>query len=77
MLFVYLITICMTGQFRLIGALSPHYEVAIRYCGIVMIAYIVFGGYLISTDNLLKNVPWFGWITVSGHTSLIHELLWT
>lgn len=55
----------MTAQFRFIGAISPNFEVAIRYCGVLLMLYIVFGGYLISIDNLLSNVPWFGWILVS------------
>lgn len=60
-----MITICMTAQFRFIGAISPNFEVAIRYCGVLLLLYIVFGGYLISIENLLDNVPWFGWILVS------------
>lgn len=71
MLFIYVITICMTAQFRFIGAISPNFEVAIRYAGILVLLYIVFGGYLISAPNLLDNVPWFGWITVSGFPKII------
>ena len=55
----------MTAQFRFIGAISPNFEVALRYCGVLLLLYVVFGGYLIDVDNLLSNVPWFGWILVS------------
>jgi len=54
----------MTAQFRFIGAISPNFDIAIRYCGVLLLLYIVFGGYLISTENLLDNVPWFGWLLV-------------
>jgi hypothetical protein len=56
----------MTAQFRFIGAISPNFEVAIRYCGVLLLGYIVFGGYLIPFQTLLDNVPWFGWIGVSS-----------
>ena len=59
----------MTAQFRFIGAISPNFEVAIRYCGVLLLLYIVFGGYLISIENLLDNVPWFGWLLVRLSTT--------
>ena len=55
----------MTAQFRFIGAVSPNFEVAIRYCGVLLLLYIVFGGYLITFQTLMSSVPWFGWIAVS------------
>lgn len=54
----------MTTQFRIFGIVSPTYEVALRYSGVLLLLYIVFGGYLLSIELLWSQVPWFGWITV-------------
>ncbi|KFY68490.1 hypothetical protein V498_10627, partial [Pseudogymnoascus sp. VKM F-4517 (FW-2822)] len=62
-LFIYLISICMTAQYRFIGSMSPNFEVALRYCGVMLLIYIMWGGYVISGENLMSQVPWFGWIS--------------
>lgn len=54
----------MTGQFRLFAAISPDFAVALRYCGVSVLCYIVFSGYLLSVDKLISDVPWVGWIAV-------------
>jgi len=54
----------MTAQFRFLGAISPHYEVALRYCGFLLILYIVLGGYFMSLQGLMEIAPWFAWIAV-------------
>jgi len=56
----------MTAQFRFIGAISPNYEVAIRYCGVFLLIYIIFGGYFMSLEDLMDIAPWFGWIAVGS-----------
>lgn len=63
-LFIYVISICMTAQFRFLGAISPHYEVALRYCGFLLILYIVLGGYFMPLQGLMDIAPWFAWIAV-------------
>ncbi|KAL5364493.1 ABC-2 type transporter-domain-containing protein [Aspergillus floccosus] len=61
-LFIYLCTICVTALFRLFAAFSPNFEVALRYCGVSVLFCIVFGGYVLSIDRLINDVPWVGWI---------------
>lgn len=58
-------TVCVTSQFRLFAAASPNFEVALRYCGVSVLFCIVFGGYVLSIDRLIEDVPWVGWIAVS------------
>ncbi|KAF9889523.1 hypothetical protein FE257_007233 [Aspergillus nanangensis] len=61
-LFIYMCTICVTSQFRLFAAASENFEVALRYCGVSVLFCIVFGGYVLSVDKLIEDVPWVGWI---------------
>ncbi|KAL4893646.1 ABC-2 type transporter-domain-containing protein [Aspergillus ambiguus] len=61
-LFIYACTVCLTSQFRLFAAVSPNFEVALRYCGVSVLFCIVFGGYVLSIDRLINDVPWVGWI---------------
>jgi ATP-binding cassette subfamily G (WHITE) protein 2 (SNQ2) len=50
------------------AALSPSFELALRYCGVFLLACILFGGYLYPSRKLLVDVPWVGWIEVSVPT---------
>ncbi|KAI9927298.1 hypothetical protein MW887_003685 [Aspergillus wentii] len=61
-LFIYICTICLTAQFRLFAAASSNFEVALRYCGVSVLFCIVFGGYVLSVDKLMEDVPWIGWL---------------
>ncbi|GKZ38311.1 hypothetical protein AbraIFM66950_010441 [Aspergillus brasiliensis] len=61
-LFIYTCTICLTSQFRLFAAVSPNFEVALRYCGVSVLFCIVFGGYVLSIDRMIEDAPWVGWI---------------
>ncbi|CAL5869958.1 uncharacterized protein PFLUO_LOCUS4191 [Penicillium psychrofluorescens] len=61
-LFIYTCTICLTAQFRVFAALFNNFEVALRYCGISVLFCIVFGGYVLSVDQLMQDVPWVGWL---------------
>ncbi|KAG9242225.1 pleiotropic drug resistance protein, ABC superfamily [Calycina marina] len=76
-LFIYVISVCMTAQYRFIGALSPNYEVAIRYCGVLLLLYIVFGGYFLSLQDLSSQVPWFGWVTYLLPITYTYEAMMT
>lgn len=60
-LFIYVITIALTALYRMFAAISPNYEVAIRYCGLSLLVYIIYGGYVMSLDRLMSDAPWFGW----------------
>ncbi|KAL4948935.1 pleiotropic drug resistance protein, ABC superfamily [Aspergillus filifer] len=51
-----------TGFYRVLGATSKHLEVALRYCGILILATMVCGGYFRSISNLISEVPWVGWL---------------
>lgn len=57
-------TICLTAQFRLFAAASSNFEVALRYTGFVVMLCVVFGGYVLSVDKMIADVPWVGWIAV-------------
>lgn len=59
----------MTAQYRFIGSMSPNFEVALRYCGVMLLIYIMWGGYVISGENLIGQVPWFGWVSVCSQAA--------
>lgn len=45
--------------------MSSNFEVALRYCGVSVLFCIVFGGYVLSVDKMIQDVPWVGWLAVS------------
>ena len=55
----------MTAQYRLFGAVSPSFEVAVRYAGVSVLLCIIYGGYVLPVDRLISDVPWVGWLAVS------------
>lgn len=55
----------MTAQYRLFAAVSPSFEVAIRYAGVSVLICIIYGGYVLSVGRLISGVPWVGWLAVS------------
>lgn len=63
-------TVCLTAQFRVFAGMSSNFEVALRYCGVSVLFCIVFGGYVLSVDKMIQDVPWVGWIAVSTILSL-------
>ncbi|KAK6812468.1 hypothetical protein RU639_011919 [Aspergillus parasiticus] len=74
-LFIYLCTICLTAQFRLFAAASSNFEVALRYCGVSVLFCIVFGGYVLSVDRMIKDVPWVGWIAYTTPALYTYEAM--
>lgn len=56
-LFIYTCTICLTSQFRVFAAMSGNFEVALRYRGVSVLLYIVFGGYVLAVDKVIQDVP--------------------
>lgn len=63
-LFQFLCSICLTALYRFFAAVSPSYEVAIRYCGVQLLIGIIFGGYMLNLESLIRDVPWVGWMAV-------------
>ncbi|PKY00175.1 pleiotropic drug resistance protein, ABC superfamily [Aspergillus campestris IBT 28561] len=74
-LFIYMCTICLTAQFRLFAAASSNFEVALRYCGVSVLFCIVFGGYVLSIDRLIEDVPWVGWIAYTTPALYTYEAM--
>ncbi|KAJ5289363.1 uncharacterized protein N7443_009616 [Penicillium atrosanguineum] len=72
-LFIYMCTICLTAQFRVFAALSNNFEVALRYCGVSVLFCIVFGGYVLSVDKMIQDVPWVGWIAYTTPALYTYE----
>ncbi|KAJ5684823.1 uncharacterized protein N7477_001168 [Penicillium maclennaniae] len=72
-LFIYMCTICLTAQFRVLAALSNNFEVALRYCGVSVLFCVVFGGYVLSLDKMIQDVPWVGWIAYTTPALYTYE----
>ncbi|KAJ6004038.1 hypothetical protein N7522_005683 [Penicillium canescens] len=72
-LLIYMCTICLTAQFRVFAALSQNFEVALRYCGVSVLFCIVFGGYVLSVDKMIQDVPWVGWIAYTTPALYTYE----
>ncbi|KAL2855567.1 ABC-2 type transporter-domain-containing protein [Aspergillus pseudodeflectus] len=72
-LFIYMCTICLTALFRLFAAASSNFEVALRYCGLIVLFAIVFGGYVLSVDKMMADVPWVGWIAYTTPALYTYE----
>lgn len=66
-------TICLTAQFRVFAALSQNFEVALRYCGVSVMFCIVFGGYVLSVDKMIQDVPWVGWLAYTTPALYAYE----
>lgn len=64
LLVLYLETVCFTQMYRLFAAASSSFELALRYCGVMLLACILFGGYLYPLGKLFEDVPWVAWIAV-------------
>ncbi|KFA53886.1 hypothetical protein S40293_08246 [Stachybotrys chartarum IBT 40293] len=62
LLSIFLSGFAFTAFYRAFGAVSPRLEVALRYCGLVMLIGIIFGGYVRSVERLIEDVPWVGWL---------------
>ena len=62
LLFVYLSTFNLTALYRMFASISPSFDEAIRYSGLVLNIFVVYAGYVLSKSQMLSSVPWFGWI---------------
>ena len=77
MLFVYVITICVTALYRMFAALSPTMDDAIRFSGIALNLLILYTGYTIAKPVLLDQKIWFGWIYYINPISYAFEAVLT
>ncbi|KAJ5162495.1 hypothetical protein N7492_007887 [Penicillium capsulatum] len=72
-LFIFTCTVCLTSQFRVFAALSTNFEVALRYSGVSVLFCVVFGGYVLSVDKMIQDVPWVGWIAYTTPAFYTYE----
>lgn len=61
--FVFLATLALTALYRTYAALSPAYEVALRYCTLTVLVYITLCGYTIAVETIRVDAPWFWWLS--------------
>ncbi|OJD17438.1 hypothetical protein AJ78_02463 [Emergomyces pasteurianus Ep9510] len=61
-----------TSLFRLFASFSS-FEVALRYCGVVFLMAITYGGYLLPLNRLISQVPWVGWIAYTTPALYAYE----
>ena len=62
LLFVYTTALCLTALYRMMAALSPNIDDAVRFAGIAFNILIIFTGYVIPKTQLLSQYIWFGWL---------------
>ena len=62
LLFVYTITLCITALYRMLAALSPTIDDAVRFSGIALNLLIIYTGYVIPKPTLISQKIWFGWM---------------
>ena len=61
-LFVYTMTICITGLYRMFAALSPTIDDAVRFSGTGLNLLIIYTGYVIPKPTLVHEKIWFGFL---------------
>jgi ATP-binding cassette, subfamily G (WHITE), member 2, SNQ2 len=80
LLFVYTTTLTVTAFYRMMAALSPTIDDAVRFAGIGFNVMVIFTGYAIPKPQLLMDKIWFGWlyyispVTYSFEGALTNEL---
>ena len=62
LLFVYVTTISITALYRMMAALSPTLDDAVRFSGIGLNLLVIYTGYVIPKPQLLTEKIWFGWM---------------
>ncbi|ORY86958.1 ABC drug exporter AtrF [Protomyces lactucae-debilis] len=78
LLFVYTSTLNLLALYRLFAALSPTFDNAIRYAGLILNAMAIYAGYVINKTQMLTSaskggVPWFGWLYYASPVSYAFE----
>lgn len=62
LLFMYTTTFCITAMYRMLAAMSPSMDDAVRFSGMALNLLVIYTGYVISKPVLLSQKIWFGWI---------------
>jgi ATP-binding cassette subfamily G (WHITE) protein 2 (SNQ2) len=62
LLFMYTTTFCITSMYRMLAAMSPSMDDAVRFSGMSLNLLVIYTGYAISKPVLLSQKIWFGWI---------------
>ncbi|KAI2673433.1 hypothetical protein DTO027I6_9237 [Penicillium roqueforti] len=76
-LFVYTNTFCITSMYRMFAALSPTIDDAVRFGGIALNLLIIFVGYVIPKQTLIKDSIWFGWLFYVNPIAYSYEAVLT
>ena len=61
-LFVYISTINITALYRMLAALSPTIDDAVRFSGTALNLLVIYTGYAIPKPTLISQKIWFGWL---------------
>ncbi|KAH9455848.1 hypothetical protein KEM48_003490 [Puccinia striiformis f. sp. tritici PST-130] len=48
----------LTAVFRMLAAVSSSFDEAMRYCGVVLNLFVIFGGYFIPTPSMGSKLKW-------------------
>ncbi|GAA5856240.1 hypothetical protein JCM8547_000835 [Rhodosporidiobolus lusitaniae] len=62
LLFVYATALNLSCLFRMVAALSPNFESAIRACGLALNVLVMYAGYFIPTPSMRKGLKWIHYI---------------
>ncbi|KAK4247621.1 ABC-2 type transporter-domain-containing protein [Corynascus novoguineensis] len=62
LLFMYTTTFCITAMYRMLAAMSPTMDDAVRFSGMALNLLVIYTGYVIAKPILLSQKIWFGWI---------------
>jgi len=76
LLFSYTSTICLTALYRMMAALSPTINDAVRFTGTALDILLIYAGYVIAKPVLLSQKIWFGWILYINPVIIWLSLIW-
>ncbi|GAA5972654.1 hypothetical protein JCM11641_002957 [Rhodosporidiobolus odoratus] len=62
LLFVYATALNLSCLFRMVAALSPNFESAIRVCGVALNILVMYAGYFIPTPSMRAGLKWIHYI---------------
>lgn len=62
LLLIYVMTICLTGMYRMFASVSSNMDDAIRFAGLAFNLLIMYTGYTLSKPTLINTKIWFGWL---------------
>ncbi|KAL2166769.1 hypothetical protein VTG60DRAFT_2167 [Thermothelomyces hinnuleus] len=73
LLFMYITTFCITAMYRMLAAMSPTMDDAVRFSGMALNLLVIYTGYVIAKPVLLSQKIWFGWIAYINPLSYSFE----